>query len=131
MASPEAQIERTEEVFKAFAEKGQEWVPFKDLALKATAEEQQRRRDQRSRALNSLRDFLCLDNPPKKPSFASKRQTSAAVHSLESQGLVQARSVEAEDSVYPEIVYRLVPDHHYPNAAAKDRLMNDALSTTG
>jgi hypothetical protein len=94
MATPEEQVERTEQAFKRLAEQGQEWPSMEQLAVEVMSADQNRRRSQRSRAANSIRDLMTLDRRRSKPAFRYRHQTQLGLIALEENHLVEKRFVD-------------------------------------
>jgi hypothetical protein len=93
MATPEAQASGTERAFERLADRGYEWLSFDQVAIQAMINDRDRRRYQRSRLVNSIRDLLAADRRPSRPSIPYTQQTELGMAKLDSEGRLERRFV--------------------------------------
>lgn len=119
MATPEEQVEMTEQSFEELAASGERWPSLRQVALRSMRRQRAERRFRRSRGLNTLLDMAGLDSTPKKPSWSYRHQTSLAVMAMESDGRLEHRFADKEGRLhkrpsgradYRDRRYRVVPE---------------------
>lgn len=131
MAKPEEQVKATVEAFEQLAENGRQWVGLDEVAVRAMRNHRDRKRWQRSRAANSLRDLLAFRGGiPTKPSSRFRRQTQLAAMSLEAEGKLEHRFIDGEGRLrkdppiprdYRDKRYRFLPAFEEKAVSPQDR----------